>query len=57
MSRKAVDYDPITNLLFGTVSSLVVRPPCVLQVAEIQEAFKLFDSDNSGSIDYRELKV
>ena len=29
----------------------------VLQIAEIQEAFKLFDTDNSGSIDYRELKV
>ncbi|KAA6420541.1 MAG: centrin-3 [Trebouxia sp. A1-2] len=29
----------------------------VVQVADIQEAFKLFDKDNSGSIDYRELKA
>ena len=28
-----------------------------LQAAEIQEAFKLFDKDSSGSIDYRELKA
>ncbi|DBA67239.1 hypothetical protein WJX79_002451 [Trebouxia sp. C0005] len=27
------------------------------EVADIQEAFKLFDKDNSGSIDYRELKA
>ena len=29
----------------------------VVQAADIQEAFKLFDKDNSGSIDYRELKA
>lgn len=34
-----------------------MRGPIIVQVAEIQEAFKLFDSDSSGSIDYRELKV
>ena len=27
------------------------------QVEEIEEAFKLFDVDSSGSIDYRELKA
>ncbi|DBB06688.1 hypothetical protein WJX77_010921 [Trebouxia sp. C0004] len=27
------------------------------EAADIQEAFKLFDKDNSGSIDYRELKA
>lgn len=47
----------MTNSFGGSVNSMVLRPPCILQVAEIQEAFKLFDSDNSGSIDYRELKV
>ena len=52
-----MNNDPNTNWFCGSVSSLVVRPPSILQVAEIQEAFKLFDSDNSGSIDYRELKV
>ena len=29
----------------------------VVQAADIQEAFKLFDKDSSGSIDYRELKA
>merc|ERR1719181_689681 len=27
------------------------------QIAEIQEAFNIFDVDSSGSIDYRELKA
>ena len=28
-----------------------------MQLAEIQEAFTLFDKDNSGGLGYRELKV
>ena len=28
-----------------------------MQLAEIQEAFTLFDKDNSGGLEYRELKV
>ena len=55
--EKVINYDPLIHFLFGSVTSIVVRPASVLQVAEIQEAFKLFDSDSSGSIDYRELKV
>lgn len=41
----------------GRAKAISVRKLTEDQRAEIQEAFDLFDTDKSGSIDYHELKV
>ena len=46
----------------GTLNAAARKKPKIKELTpeedrELQEAFNLFDSDSSGTIDYRELKV
>jgi len=47
----------LTQPRFGTQTTLLTALASQDQVEEIKEAFDLFDTDGSGSIDVNELKV